>query len=123
MIATQEDIKACEKRLLQAMQDCNLEVLNELLHDDLLFNGPAGETITKEIDLAAYKSGNMVADELVASDQQISIFGDTGVVAVTVEVRGSFMQQPIHGKFRYIRTWKNIGEKWKMIGGGCTPIP
>jgi ketosteroid isomerase-like protein len=122
MIATQEDIKACEKKLLRAMQDCDLQVLDELLHDDLLFNGPTSETITKEMDLAAYKSRNMVADELIASVQQISVIGDTGIVAVTVEVKGSFMQQPIQGKFRYIRTWKNIDGKWKMIGGGCTPI-
>lgn len=119
---TKEDIKGCEAKLLKAMKDCDLPVLDKLLHDDLLFNGPMGQTITKEMDLAAYKSGNMIVDEFLVSDQQISLIEDTGIVAVSVEVKGSFMQQPIHGKFRYIRAWKNMNGSFKMIGGGCTPL-
>lgn len=121
-MVTKNEIEACETKLLQAMKNCDLKVLDELLHDGLLFNGPSGETITKEMDLAAYKSGNMVVDEFVVSGQQISLIEDTGIVAVTVELKGSFMKQPIGGKIRYIRTWKVIHGQFKMIGGGCTPV-
>lgn len=121
-MVTKDKIEACEASLLQAMKDCNLKMLDELLHDDLLFNGPGGETITKEMDLAAYKSGNMVVDEFIVSDQRISLIGDTGVVAVTVGIKGSFMKQSIGAKFRYIRAWKAIDGQLKMIGGGCTPL-
>lgn len=117
-----EDVIACENRLLQAMRDCDLEVLDELLHDDLLFNGPTGEVVTKAMDLAVYKSGNMIVDENIASQQQIRSFGDTTVVSVVVSLKGQFMKQPISGKFRYIRMWKKIGDQWKIIGGGCTPF-
>ncbi|WP_036930056.1 DUF4440 domain-containing protein [Prevotella sp. 10(H)] len=48
---TPEDkVIACENILLRAMKDCDRDVLDTLLHDDLLFNGPTGEKVTKEID-------------------------------------------------------------------------
>lgn len=118
---TIKDIETCEEKLMQAMKNCDLAIIGELLHDDLLFNAPNGETITKDIDMAAYRSGNMVVDDYSISDRQISLIDDTGIVAVSVEVKGSFMLQPIHGTFRYIRIWKYIDGAFKMIGGGCTP--
>jgi len=119
---TEKEIADCEYRLLNAMKECDLSVLNELLHDELIFNGPSGEFVDKEIDLAAYRSGNMVVEENVISNQEIRIFGDTAIVCVTVTLKGQFMKQPIVGKFRYVRTWKIIDGQFKMIGGGCTPI-
>ncbi|MDU1890297.1 MAG: nuclear transport factor 2 family protein [Dysgonomonas sp.] len=117
------EIITCEAKLLKAMKECDIKTLDELLHDELIFNGPTGELVTKEIDLNAYQSGNMVIEENKISDQEIRTFGDTALVAVTVGIKGQFMKQPIAGKFRYIRTWKMIDKQWKMIGGGCTPIP
>lgn len=119
---TNDDIITCENELLQAMKDCNLTSLNDILHDDLLFNGPDGETITKTMDIAAYQSGNMIVNDLKASNQQISILGDNAIVAVTVELKGEFMRQSIGGIFRYIRVWKKVDNRLKVIGGGCTPI-
>lgn len=117
-----EEIIACEAKLLQAMKENNIAVLEQLIHDDLLFNGPMGEPVTKEMDLAAYRSGNMVVEKSTISDQQINIFTDTAIVTVTVTLEGQFMKQPIQGKFRYIRTWKQLDNKLQLIGGGCTPI-
>lgn len=119
---TNNDVMVSESQLLQAMKDCNLATLEHLLHDDLLFNGPNGETITKAMDMTAYRSGNMIVKELEASNQQISIIDDNAIVAVTIEMKGEFMKRAIVGKFRYIRVWRKINDQLKVIGGGCTPI-
>lgn len=74
---TIKDIETCEEKLMQAMKNCDLAIIGELLHDDLLFNAPNGETITKDIDMAAYRSGNMVVDDYSISDRQISLIDDT----------------------------------------------
>lgn len=117
------EIIACEERLLKAMKECDLNTLNELLHDDLIFNGPTGELVTKEMDLAAYRSGNMAVDENTISDQEIRVFGDTAIVTVTVHLIGSFMKQPIENKCRFVRTWKKMEGEWKMIGGASLIMP
>ncbi len=117
-----DEIIICEERLLNAMKCSDIAVLDELLHDDLLFNGPTGEVINKDMDLAAYKSGNMVVNNLTVSDQNIHDFDDTAVVSVAVGLEGEFMKQPISGKFRFFRTWKRVEGKWKMIGGSSVAI-
>lgn len=118
-----EEIEACEVKLLKAMKDQDIAVMDELLHDDLIFNGPTGEFVTKEMDLAVYKSGNMLIEKNIASEQEIRTFGDTAIVTVTIDLKGQFMKQPISGKFRFVRTWKKIDDQWKMIGGASTPVP
>ncbi|WP_165043217.1 nuclear transport factor 2 family protein [Dysgonomonas sp. ZJ709] len=121
-MTTKNEIIACEAKLLEAMKNVDLGALNELLHEDLLFNGPNGETITKAMDLAAYKSGNMVVDEITPSNQMISLFDDAAVVAVSISLKGQFMKQPIEANIRYIRVWKNCDNRWQVIGGGATPM-
>ena len=116
------EIIACENRLLEAMRGSNAEILDELLHDDLLFNGPTGETATKALDLKNYRSGNIHLHTVLSSDQTIRLIGDDAVVAVTVEIKGNYLGQTIDGHFRYIRVWKLIGPAWKVIAGSVVPL-
>lgn len=113
---------ASEKRLLEAMKTSNVELLDGLLHDDLLFNGPTGETATKAADLANYRSGNINLHAVESSDQLLSVIGDDVVVAVTVAIRGNYMGQELDGKFRYLRVWKRFDANWKVIGGSVVPL-
>lgn len=113
---------ASEKRLLEAMKTSNVELLDKLLHDDLLFNGPNGETATKSADLANYRSGNINLHAVESSNQLLSEIGDDVVVAVTVEIRGNYLEQELDGKFRYIRVWKLFGRDWKVIAGSVVAL-
>ena len=113
---------ASEKRLLEAMKTSNVELLDKLLHDDLLFNGPNGETATKSADLANYRSGNINLHAVESSNQLLSEIGDDVVVAVTVEIRGNYLGQELDGKFRYIRVWKLFGRDWKVIAGSVVAL-
>lgn len=115
-------ILACEKSLLEAMKTSNVELLDLLLHDDLLFNGPTGETATKAMDLKNYRSGNINLHTVEASDQMLSSIGDDVVVAVTVEIKGNYLGQEIDGKFRYLRVWKLFENNWKAIAGSVVAL-
>ena len=119
---TTAQVIACENRLLEAMRTSNVELLDELLHDDLLFNGPTGETATKAMDLTNYRSGNIQLHTVAASDQAIRLIGDTAVVAVTVMLQGNYLDQVIDGKFRYLRVWKRAESSWKVIAGSVVPL-
>jgi hypothetical protein len=117
-----ETIVNAEIELLTAIKKADLSVLEKMLHDDLLFNLPDGNTITKEFDLDSYRSGKMKIDSLEASDQVINIIDDTAVVAVTVSLKGAFNNNPISGVFRYIRVWKQFDESLKIIAGSCVTL-
>lgn len=117
-----EDIVNAEIELLTAIKNADISALEKALHDDLLFNLPDGQTITKEFDLNVYRSGKMKIDALEASDQIINIIGDTAVVAVTVLLKGNYDNNPLNGIFRYIRVWKLFSENLKVIAGSCIQL-
>jgi hypothetical protein len=117
-----DQVAACEQSLLEAMVTSNAELLDELLHDDLLFNGPTGQTATKAMDLENHRSGNIQLDTVNSSDQTVSLIGDNAVVAVTVEIKGNYLGQVIDGKFRYLRVWKFVDGRWQVIGGGVVAL-
>lgn len=52
-----ESIVTAEIELLTAIKNADVAALENLLHDDLLFNLPDGNTITKEFDLNSHRSG------------------------------------------------------------------
>lgn len=116
----ESEILKYENRLLLAMKNADLKELDILIHDDLLFNGPDGKTITKEMDLEAYKSGMMKVKEITSGDCQIKTYKDTAVVTVTVSITGEFMNQPILSQARFIRIWKNFEGQWKVIAGASS---
>lgn len=114
---TKEEILQLENRLYKAMKESDLNVLEELLHDDLLFVLPNGETITKEMDLETYKSGNLKIVELKPDVKKLNIIDNVAVITVDMEIDGVFNSESFHAKFRYIRFWKEFGEAIKVIGG------
>ena len=117
-----EAVVNAEIELLTAIKDADVSALEKILHDDLLFNLPDGNTITKEFDLNSYRSGKMKVDGLEASDQIIHIINDTAVVAVTISLKGSFDNNPINGVLKYIRVWKECDENLKVIAGSCIQL-
>ncbi len=117
-----EQIIESEKRLLTAFQKNDTNILNELLHDDLIFVIPSGKTITKAMDLENMRSGNMTVHSISSSDQHINIISDNAIVSVMIELKGKYLEHNIDGKFRYIRVWKLINNTWKVIGGSGMQI-
>ncbi|KAF2516348.1 nuclear transport factor 2 family protein [Flavobacterium zhairuonense] len=117
-----EAVVNAEIELLTAIKNADVSTLEKMLHDDLLFSLPDGNTITKNFDLDSYRSGKMQVESLEASDQIINIIGDTAVVAVTVSLRGVYDNTPINGVLKYIRVWKRFDEGLKVIAGSCVPL-
>jgi len=117
-----ENIVSAEIELLTAIKNADISVLEKILHDDLLFNLPNGNTITKEFDLDSYRSGKMKIDLLEASDQIINVINDTAIVAVTISLKGVFDNTPVNGVFRYVRVWKQFDENIKIIAGSCIAL-
>ncbi len=116
----EEKIIECEKKLLNALENNNISTLEELLHDDLIFNIPTGQTITKQMDIENLKSGVLVIESITPRDQIINIIEDTATVAVTLALKANYSGNKIDNDFRYLRVWKLCNESWKVIAGsGC----
>ncbi|HTN21071.1 MAG TPA: nuclear transport factor 2 family protein [Pelobium sp.] len=118
-----EDIVEAEGKLFSAQLVSNVDILDQLLHDDLIAVAPAGQIVTKEMDLSAHRAKTIVIEEASTEIDDIKISGDTALSIVTMTAKGKMMGTPLEGKFRYFRVWKRHDDTLKVIGASFMQIP
>ncbi|MES2689715.1 MAG: nuclear transport factor 2 family protein [Bacteroidota bacterium] len=111
-----------EEELLAAMKASDVQALDQLLHDDLLFIIPNGQTITKQMDLDSHRAKQVVVEQLTPHYEQVSLINDCAVVTLTLETKGVMLNERIEGSYRYIRVWKMSGGRCRVIAGSCTAV-
>ncbi len=112
-----QDILTLENQLYDAMKSANLEMLDKLLHKDLLFIIPSGEIIGKEKDLETYRSGILKIIDLSPDVENLNIIDDVAIITLRMRLVGSYSGEPFEAQFRYIRFWKEFEDGIKVIGG------
>lgn len=122
ILVNEQKILEVEKQLLEAMKTSDIKMLDQLLHDDLLFVLPSGEVITKEIDLETHKSENLVFEEITSSIDSIKQIGENAVVTLSLKIAGKMLEQNFEGNFRYLRVWKMSDNQLKVIAGSGVAI-
>jgi len=119
---TREMVAVFEERLIKAMKESNVLMLDALLAEDLIFTGHTGQMFTKADDLDAHRSGNVEIFEINPSEQVIIPMGNIAVVSVLLEISGSFFGNTEVGFFRFTRVWKEIGEGMQVVAAHSTQV-
>ena len=118
----EREILKLEEQIVAAILNSDVEVLDQVLHDQLVFVNHLGMTLSKKQDLTPHITGELKITGLVASDHQLRVFGDTCVVVVTKDIRGSYLSQPFHSKLKFTRIWKSFNGNWKVIAASSVPL-
>ncbi|AEI65256.1 nuclear transport factor 2 family protein [Corallococcus macrosporus] len=119
---TEEDIQAAEAALRQAMLSSDVDTLDALLSDDLLFINHAGQLFDKEADLAPHRSGALRLTRLDFTEQQMRYLSAGAVVVVRASVSGEFQGARFEGDFRYTRVWQLVDDAPQVITAHCTAL-
>lgn len=114
---TEEIIIKKEEELRLAMLGSDVEKLNELIDDSLVFTLPTGDLADKEMDLTAHKLGIQKLTKLECLRQKITVYNTFATVAAKMEVEGTFQDNSINGTYCYTRVWFNNGIDWKIVAG------
>lgn len=118
------EIVALEARLRSAQLNADVEVLDQLISDDLLFTGPDGNLGTKSQDLEAHRSGVVRFRSHEPNELRIRRVGaDVAITALlarlAVEVAGALTT----GTYRYTRVWHREEDgKWRVAGGHVSEL-
>ncbi|MBA9074016.1 hypothetical protein GGR22_002183 [Flavobacterium gossypii] len=120
---TRENILEAENKLFSAQLVSNVDLLDQLLHDDLVAVAPTGQILTKEMDLNSHKAKTMIIEDASTEIDDIRIMGDTALSIVTMTAKGKMMGTPLEGKFRYFRVWKRFDGTLKVIGASFMQLP
>ncbi len=115
-------IQQAEQTLYRAQLASDVDTLDTLLADELLFVGPDGNLYNKAMDLETHRSGKMHLTTLEAHEPVIQILPQLVIVSVIVDLQGIATGQPIGGRFRYMRVWTLQQGIWRIIAGSCTQV-
>lgn len=118
-----EAVVEVENKLFSAQLISNVDILDQLLHDDLIAVGPTGQIVTKEMDLNSHREKTMIIEDASTEINAIKITGDTALSIVTMTAKGKVMGTPLEGKFRYFRVWKCFDDTLKVIGASFMQLP
>lgn len=118
-----EDVVEAEHKLFSAQLVSDVDLLDQLLHDDLIAVAPTGQIVTKEMDLDSHKAKTMIIEDAATAIDDIKITGDTALSIVTMTAKGKVMGTPLEGKFRYFRVWKRFDGTLKVIGASFMQLP
>jgi hypothetical protein len=109
------EIVRLEETLRQAMLASDVEQLDRLIADDLVFTDHTGQRQTKQSDLAAHRSGLLKIKQLDPLDRVIRCYAETAVVAVRLAVKGAFDGAEFSNVLSFTRVWVKHGKRWTIV--------
>ncbi len=118
-----EEIMHVEGQLQQAMVKNDVQALERLLHDELLFTDFTGSLVGKHGDIAAHASDAIHLAELEFVEAPVTrMYGETAIVVVKAHLKGTFQGTPFAGFYRYLRVWLFQEERWQVVAGNVSVV-
>ncbi|MEB4887442.1 MULTISPECIES: nuclear transport factor 2 family protein [Priestia] len=110
-----------EEMLRSAMLSNNVELLEELLSDELIFVNHFGQWLSKEQDINAHRSKSLDIAGIEVLEQEIKLFQELAVTVTKVALNGSLVTgEAVGGEYSYTRIWKDVGGKLKVVSCHCS---
>jgi ketosteroid isomerase-like protein len=118
-----DEIRDVEQQLQQAMVSNDVQALERLIHEDLVFIDVEAGVQGKRDDIESHASGAVVQTAVDFVEEPImQLHGDTAVVAVKAHVIVRLQGTPVEALCRYLRVWLYQNERWQIISGAVRII-
>ncbi|MBB5868678.1 ketosteroid isomerase-like protein [Allocatelliglobosispora scoriae] len=122
-MAMGDDLREAERRLQAAQLASDVEALDRLLDDRLIFTGgPDGAVYSKQDDLDGHRSGVQVMTKVQEEELTVLTEGRTGVTWFLGTLEGTYAGEAFAVRLRYTRTWlldDDLG--WRIIAAHSSP--
>ncbi|MBR8040328.1 nuclear transport factor 2 family protein [Burkholderia cenocepacia] len=122
MDAIRTVIEPSETALRAAMLANDVEALDALLDDDLVFTVPTGQVISKEDDLAAHRAKLLRLDALDVIEMRASAVDEMILTTTRAALAGHFDGVAFTGTFAYTRLWRRSGAHWRVVAGHASQV-
>ncbi|HEY1695112.1 MAG TPA: nuclear transport factor 2 family protein [Polyangiaceae bacterium] len=116
-------IRAAEERLWQAQLAGDVEALDDLIADELLFTGLAGSLETKAADLQQHRSGGLKITRLEPLEFHVRAIPGGAITSVKMDAAALIAGAPTSAVLRYTRVWVSEGGRWRIAGGHMSVVP
>ncbi|RXV65084.1 nuclear transport factor 2 family protein [Burkholderia stabilis] len=122
MDAIRTVIEPYEAALRTAMLANDVDALDALLDDELVFTVPTGQIISKEDDLAAHRAKLLRLDQLDFHETRACAIDEMILTTTKATLAGRFDGTAFDGTFAYTRLWRRSGAGWRVVAGHASQV-
>jgi uncharacterized protein (TIGR02246 family) len=112
---TQQEIKALQGQVLQAILKSDTSVMEKYYADDYVAIHGDGILTTKAQEIENFKSGTTKYESITVREAKIRVYGDTAVVNALASVKTIVNGKPYSGDVRNTRVWVKQNGNWKLV--------
>lgn len=110
-----------EEMLRSAILSNNIELLEELLSDELIFVNHLGQWLSKEEDINVHRSKSLDIAGMEVLEQEVKLFQELAVTVTKVALNGALATgESIGGEYSYTRVWKDVEGQLKVVSCHCS---
>jgi ketosteroid isomerase-like protein len=122
-VASTESLRVAERRLQKAQLAGDVDALDQLLDERLIFTGgPDGGRYSKADDLAGHRSRTQVMTKVAEEALDVLVDGSTGVTWFLGTLEGTYAATPFAVRLRYTRTWIHDTQRgWRIVAAHSSP--
>ena len=118
-----EAILALETARIKAMCDLDIEQLEEILSDDLIYTHSTARQETKSEFISALTSGRTKYQSIDREDVKVQQYGETAVVTGHAKFHVNANGNDVRFQVKFTDVYVKRGEKWQMVAWQSTKIP
>ncbi|MFM5917500.1 MAG: nuclear transport factor 2 family protein [Novosphingobium sp.] len=122
MTDASNSVEALERRLIAAMLASDVGALDSLIDDRVVFTDPAGNVLTKSMDLAAHREGLLKLSKFDLSSLAFHQIDELVVSTSQAELVGTYVGTSFAGRFAYTRVWACTGSGWRVVAGQASQL-
>lgn len=115
------DLRDAERRLQAAQRTGDVQALDELLDDRLIFTTGA-DISTKADYLELHRTKAQVVSKLNEEALRVLVDGATGVTWFLGVVEGSVHGSPFAARMRCTRTWVHESRGWRVVAAHASVV-
>ena len=116
-------IEELENKRYDAMLNADIHVLNDLLHEILIYSHSTGGLDTKEIYLNALRDKVSIYKSVKRDDQTVRITGDIGLVFNHVQIHAEHKGSELRLDNRLLAVWTRDKGIWRLLAIQSGAIP
>ena len=118
-----EAILALETARIKAMCDVDLDKLEEILSDDLVYTHSTARQETKSEFIGALSSGRTKYQSIEREDVKVQEYGETAVVTGHAKFHVNANGNDVRFEVKFTDVYVKSGEDWQMVAWQSTKVP